>query len=351
MNWLLFVLGIAVVLVVMWDALITTLAVASSSGPISGPLAHWMSEGARRFFGPRGLQSVGILLTLVLLSLWLVLLWAGWSLIFNGGTGAVVDGTTGDPAGFWDRVYFAGSTMFTLGPGEFHPEGAFWQVAAVVALLNGLGLASLGITYLIPLTAAATERRQLAATIASLGERPDEALIAAWDGESFGFLPHHLITLGPEMDLLSQRHLAYPVLHFFRSGERKNAAAPMIARLDEMLTLLRCGLADPTAMPRSVTEPLHASLTQFMDTLHSAFIDPEDTPPAPPPLDRLREAGIATVDDATFNRRIAEQADRRRLLLALVHADAWEWDDVWLPAGPDTHVRENPLVDDHDGRS
>ena len=65
---------------------------------------------------------------------------------------------------------------------------------------------------------------------ALLGERPDDALITAWDGTTFGFLPHHLITLGPEMDLLSQRHLAYPVLHFFRSGERKHEQMSIIAQ-------------------------------------------------------------------------------------------------------------------------
>ena len=347
MHWILLPLGVGLIAGVMWDALVTTLSVATHAGPVSGRVAHQLWKLGRHRSNTGFLESLGVALTLVVLGMWLLGLWAGWSLIFNASPTAVLDAVNQTPASGWDRIYYAGATMFTLGPGDFRPNGVGWQLASVVALLNGLGLASLGITYLLPVTAAATERRQLAATISALGERPDDMLLMAWDGSSFSLLPHHLIALGPEMDLLSQRHLAYPVLHFFHSTGVTNAAAPMIARLDEMVTIARLGLREPGVIPRSAIDPLHASLTHFLDTLRSAYINPADQPPPPPPLDRLRDAGIACVDNATFHQRLATLGERRRLLLALVNNEGWSWDDVWPPssAGEQEPSREDPQLD------
>jgi hypothetical protein len=347
MHWVLLPLGVLLLASVMWDALVTTLSVATHAGPVSGRVAHQLWKLGRHRDNESFLESLGVVLTLVVLGMWLVGLWAGWSLIFNASPTAVLDATSGAPAGGWDRIYYAGSTMFTLGPGDFRPNGAGWQLASVVALLNGLGLASLGITYLLPVTAAATERRQLAATISALGDRPDDMLLQAWDGSSFGFLPHHLIALGPEMDLLSQRHLAYPVLHFFHSTGVTNAAAPMIARLDEMVTMARLGLREQAAIPPSAIEPLHAALTHFLDTLRSAYINPAEQTPPPPPLDRLHDAGIPVVDDATFSTRVATLRERRRLLLGMVTNEGWSWEDVWPSPSTRTQdpAREEPDLD------
>jgi hypothetical protein len=347
MHWLLLPLGVLLIAGVMWDVLVTTLSVAAHAGPVSGRVAHQLWKLGRDRSSERFLESLGVVLTLVVLGMWLVGLWAGWALVFNASPTAVLVATGGEPAGFWDRVYYAGATMFTLGTADFRPGGAPWQLASVIALLNGLGLASLGITYLLPVTAAATERRQLAGTISSLGERPDDMLLMSWDGSSFGLLPHHLVALGRELDLLSQRHLAYPVLHFFHSTEVTNAAAPMVARLDEMVTIARLGLAESGVIPRSALDPVHASLTHFLDTLRSAYIDAAPQAPPPPPLDRLRDAGIAVIDDATFQQRVAAVDERRRLLMALVTNEGWTWDDVWPQpqAAEQDPLREDPQTD------
>ena len=345
MNWILLPIGAVIVLVVMWDVFVTTLAVATSGGPVSGRIAHIVWIAGLRVGRRPLLQVLGVALTLGILTLWLVALWVGWSLIFSADPTAVVSESS-RPAAFWQRVYFTGTTLFTLGNAEFRPHGSPWQIVTVVALLNGLGLMSLGITYLIPVTSAATERRQLATSIAALGPRPDDPLLIAWNGDRLDFLAERLLGLERELDLLSQRHLAYPVLHFFVARSASNAAAPMIARLDETVTILRSALADEARLPKSAVEPLHASLTQFLDTLRSAFITASGDAPAPADLSRLREAGIPVVDDDTFARRMEPLAERRRLLASMVRADGWSWQDVW---GSDDHAeldRDDPKITD-----
>ena len=344
MNWPLLVGGAAVIAVVMYDVVLTTLSVGNPSGPVTGRLARGLWAVGLRTRRAGLLQALGIGLMLLIVVTWLLGLWAGWAMVFNAAPAAVVDSTTGRVAGAWERIYFAGYTLFTLGNGEFRPDGTPWQLLTVVALLNGLALASLSITYLVPVTAAALERRQLAATIAAMGERPDTALVRAWDGTGFGMLQHHLMSLGPQLALLTQRHLGYPVLHYFHSSDRKTAAAPMIAVLDELLTVLQFGVAEQARPPASVTEPFRAELTQFLDTLRSAFISPADAAPAIPALHRLREAGVPTVADEVFAQRLGEIAERRRLLVALVNNDGWDWAGVWT--GSDESDRQRPKTAD-----
>lgn len=348
MNIPLLGVGVVLIAVVMWDVLVTTLAVGRPAGPVTGRVTHALWKLALRGRGHSMLAAFGVGLTLLILVLWLLGLWAGWSLVFNAGPAAVVDTAGGEPAGFWQRVYFAGYTLFTLGNGEFRPDGVAWQLATVAALVNGLALATLGITYLVPVTSAASQRRSLATLIAAMGDRPDDMVALLWTDEGFSGLHDRLALLEPRLSLLTQQHLAYPVLHYFHSPERSAAAAPMIARLDEAVTLVRSGVASEASPPDSLTSPAHSTLTRFLDTLRSAFIEPARAAPPAPSLARLRDAGVPTVDDETFRSRLDELSERRRLLLAFIRNDGWTWDDVWPAEGDaaDEGPRKNPETGD-----
>ena len=345
MRWLLLLPGAGLVVLGLVDALRTTLAVGSIAGPVTGRINHVLWVLVLRSRNRRVLHSAATLLTLNTLALWLLLIWTGWTLIFSAGAAAVVS-ETGQPLPFWDRAYYTGTTLFTLGTGELRPNGVAWQLLSVVALVNGLFVVTLGITYIIPVATAATERRRMAALIASLGNRPDDAIIGGWDEGRLGALRHYLMTLAPDIALLAQRHLAYPVLHYFHSSNRHTAAAPMIARLDEIVTLLRIGLVEPERPDPYVTRPLHEALTQFLNTLHSVFVDPDEHAPPPPPLDRMRAAGLPVVDDEDLRRGLAEHDTRRRLLLAMVHNDGWTWADVW--PDPDEGPTAGRITGEHE---
>lgn len=168
--------GTGLVVVTACDLAWTTLAASGGGGPVTSRLAHWMWEAIRTRRGFRGRHQLmrlgGLAVVVVTVLLWLVLLWLGWALIFSGSEVAVVSDQTGRPADWWGRVYFAGTTISTLGPGDLVAGGPAWQIATVVSSLSGLLFATLAITYLIPVVGAVTSRRQVALQIVGLGEDP-----------------------------------------------------------------------------------------------------------------------------------------------------------------------------------
>lgn len=113
----------------------------------------------------------------VVLGVWLTLALAGWTILFSAADGAVRDATTGAPAGFVARVYFASYTMFTLGNGEYRPGSGTWQLATAAAAgtVLVLVLVTLALTYLVPVAAAVARRRQWRPTSRPSVTRPTES--------------------------------------------------------------------------------------------------------------------------------------------------------------------------------
>jgi hypothetical protein len=270
----------------------------------------------------RLLATVGVALAVVVLLFWILTAWLGWTLVFHGGSSAVVSSTTGEPAGSLERAYFAGYSVFTLGNGEFQPNGSPWQLLTVTATISGLILTTLAVTYLVPVASAAADRRRLATTISSLGATPEDIVCRAWDGTSFGSLDQHLVRLVDEINRAAQRHLTYPVLHYLHSVDRRTALAPSIVALDGAVRLLADGLDAEVRFPPSVTRPLDDAIGAFVETLESAFIRPAGEPLAPASLAPLERAGIP-VDPVAYAGAVDEHTVRRRQLSALLLDDGW----------------------------
>jgi hypothetical protein len=321
------IVGIALILFVVYDVVTTTLRVAGA-GPLTSWVIDFLWKLALRLTPTHGsLAFVGFAIPLLTVSLWLGLDWLGWSLVLNLDPAAVVASSGGQPAGFPGRMDFAGSLLITVGNNDYRAVGDGWRLVTVLAAANGFTLVSLIITYLLPLVSAVRQRREIAVCIRVLGAMPQEVLLQAWNGTSFGRLGDHLLALTTPMVSLGQGHLAYPVLHCFHSSERDAAVAPGIAVLDEALTLL-CGV-DPKLRPdATVMYPLRGAIEGLLSTLSEAHLEPEEVPPPPPSLVALREAGIPTVSDGEMEGITAGLAKRRRLLLGLVQNEGWQWRDV-----------------------
>jgi hypothetical protein len=320
--------GISLVLLVAYDVLWTTLRLEGA-----GPLTSWVTTVLWRLSlkltrTHRTLAIAGFDIVLFTVVLWLGFIWIGWALVLGISPHALMNVTTGQPAGFWERLYVVGANLVTFGTAEYQPQGATWHMVATLAAANGFFLFSLVITYLLPLVQAVQQRREIAVYISSLGVTPDEILLKAWNGTGFGLLPDHLVALTPRVMNLSQGHLNYPVLHCFHSQKRESAVAPMMAVLDEALTLLEG--VDPEVCPdRVAVYPLRGAIQQLLSTLAEAHLEPEKVPPPAPSLDGLRQAGLPTRSDDELQRRVDGLADRRKLLMGLVEQEGWHWRDVF----------------------
>ncbi len=320
-------LGIAILLVTIYDVLWTTLRLTSG-----GPITSWVTDALWKLSirvtrSHKALATLGFFIVLLTVILWVLLIWIGWTLVLETSPRAVLHAGTGQPAGLWGRIYFAGATIVTIGNNELQPGGPVWHLVSMIAAANGLSMFTLIVTYLLPIVNAELDRRRLAVYITALGRTPHEVLLRAWDGTGFGMLPDHLIALTLPMLEVGQSHLAYPVLHCVHSRTREAALAPSVAVLDEAITLF-AGVCPEQRPDKGAFYPLRQAVAEFLSTLAEAHLEPKGEPPPPPSLDPLREAGITTVKDEEFRLALETLTDRRRLLLGLVEEEAWRWEDV-----------------------
>ncbi|EAW34758.1 ion channel [Lyngbya sp. PCC 8106] len=340
------VLGITILLGVTLDVLITTLTV-GGGGPITSRLSAriWIIalKIHRHFPNHRFLALIGMSLLVLMTLLWFALTWLGWTLLFVSGEGAVITSPNLVPASFWERVYFVGYTLSTLGQGSYQPQGEPWQIATAIASINGFFLVTLTFAYLLPIVSAASQKRSYATYIASLGGTADEILIRAWNGENFGQFDQHLIALSVMLTELGESHLNYPILHYFHSIERYRAMTLSLVALDDALTLLQYGIPRSHQPDPAAVRSVRRASAAFLATLKSAYLNPTDENPPLPALELVRLEGIPTVNDSQFQQATQHLEQRRRILLELIRNDGWTWDAI---ASTRTTSRASNL-DDH----
>lgn len=326
MVWWMLVLGAAVVAMVGYDVLTTTVSVTSRSGPLTSAVNRgvWLLVHviARRDDSPL-VRAAGPLSVALSVTVWLLVLWAGWALVFSSDPDAVVRSSSNLPADASERWLFAGYTLYTLGYGNLLPTGP-WEIVSIVALINGFSLATLSITYLVPIVAAATERRKLAGVISAAGTTPEQLVAALHDAHGFGALDRLLRELTPEVLLTAERHLAYPVIHHFHGRDRRSAFAPAVVALDDAVTLLDAAVRGPQRPNAASIRMWRRAVDSLLELVEMER--PRSGPEPPPPsLEVLERLGVEHVDQATYERRMAAVAERRRSLHRFVRSARWDW--------------------------
>ncbi|MGY2085735.1 potassium channel family protein [Blastococcus sp. SYSU DS0539] len=330
---LLVVAGAAAIGLVVWDVSSTTLTLGEGAGPLTRRLlaAAWrlLLRIHRRGGGrPRLLGSAGPALMGATVALWVVLFWAGWSLVFLG-SGSVVEARTGRPGSVADVVYFAGYAVSTLGVGDYVAADPAWRVVTALASFSGLALVTLSITYLFSVMSAVVARRAAATQLHGLGDSAQEIVVGGWDGDRFSpVLTQQLLQLPAQLASVAEQHLAYPVLHYFRSV-RATASAPVaIARLDDALLLLGTAVAPDLRPPAAAVLPVRRVIDRYVETATHGRTPLHDVRPPPEPgLDRLADAGIPLGDPGEWRRALDAAAPRRARLRRLVEDAGWEWRD------------------------
>jgi hypothetical protein len=346
---LLLISGALVVALGLFDALRTAIA-AGGGGPLTNRLAHglwhaalrWHRRGQEQREGAGGghhrlLSHIGPTVLLGIVLTWVAFAVAGYFLMYSADPPAVVRASSGVPAGFWERLYFTGFTVSTLGLGDFIPKGPAARMLTVFASLSGFFIMTLTVTYAMPVISAVVAKRRLASSIAGLGLTPTEILRGGWDGESLASLEQPLLNLASGIEMHTQRHLAYPVLHIFHIAQPRAAVAPRIAALSAALRLRRPLPAEAPPPPAAVRSARRA-IDGFLSLVRSSFVPSEQRLEAPdrPVKAPLRAAGLPTPpeEEERADRRVqtgedgSQQERRRRLLRALARDDGWTWADV-----------------------
>ena len=335
----LLVLGAAVVLGVLYDLGATTISLSAVRGPVSGRVSAMVwALGNRSRSKRRRLQRItGPLLLVSILIGWFVGLTIGWTLIFSA-DGALT--STAEPeqqtsrVRWIDALFFVFGRLVGTGSSNLEPDEAGWSTAVALLTLSGVILLTLVIAWILPVVAAVVQKRALASKISTLGGSPQDIICTSWTGRDLGDLNLHLLPLIGELTILAQRHLAYPVIHYFHSSADRTAMGPRLAALDEALTIISAaGLDDVergTGLDVSVTRPLRQAISDHLSVLDHVFIGPSEVIPDPPTIDRLVEAGIVDGDvvEPALAERTADLETRRALLHGYVEHDGWTWSSV-----------------------
>ena len=343
----LFVVGIALVVIVLVDLASTTISLSAVRGPLSTRMSRlvWnlarFTEGTRLAFLRRW---TGPLLIVVIAVGWLFALTLGWSFVFSmdGALSKSAEPGQQTNAIRWiDAVFFVFGSLIGRGSAGLAPDQVVWSSLVAVMTLTGVALLTLALAWILPVVAAVVQKRSLAAKLSALGGTPQDIILRSWTGRDLGNLDLHLLPLIDEFILLAQRHLAYPVIHYFHSADDRTATGPRVAALDEALTIIEAaGLDDlerETGLDRSVTRPLRQAISDYLSTLEYIFIKTAGTAPLPPTAERIIAEGLAEPDvDERIVAICSQYQDRRALLAGYVHHDGYHWEDVTSGAEAET---------------
>lgn len=336
------VLGVLLLILISIDILWTTLLIAGG-GPITNLIVSFVWSKFlflhRKTKNHKLLSYGGLVVIIVNLVVWVGLTYLSWVLIFSSQEQAILQGETKAPADLGSRIYYVGYTLITLGVGDYVAGSDLWQIVTIIASANGFIFVTLSITYLLPIVSSVVQKRSLGGYIFSLGETPCKILSNAWNGKDYSELSSHFPSLSSQILELSQKHLAYPILHCFHTPNRHTATAPNIAALDEALTILEYGIPTSQQPPSLAINTLRNSISIFFGNRHSPSLkDDADTPPSPD-LGVFEDKSISTDQ---FEIKLQALKKRRKILLSFVLHDGWEWGEV---INPPQNPNKDLLVD------
>ncbi|AWV88707.1 potassium channel family protein [Bradymonas sediminis] len=320
------VFGGVVVIIAIGDVMRSTLST-SGDGVISRYVASkvWRValKGHRRFHSHRLLDAAGPVIVVTIVLVWVALLWFGWLLIFAGTPQAVVHSATQEPAGLIDRAYFVGFTLFTLGVGDFAGGNPWWRMLTTIASINGLSAITLALAYLLPVVEAATAKRQLAQLINVMGDSVAEVIANGWNGKDWAGFENQLQTITPLLLLHGERHLAYPVLHYYHAVEPSAALGPNLLVLDDAITILLECLPEGDQPSASALRATRHAIDICLKRVTRQFVDQADEPPPLPDLSALEGVSLPTIDPKSIEESLGKHSDRRRWLRGHLRGDGW----------------------------
>ena len=330
MNAFYLLLGIFLLAFAVTDALWTTLWITGSAGPLSTRLTTWLWRGLRTLApsnqSHRVLSLSGPLTLTMTLLTWLGLLWAGWTFLFAADPFALESTIDkGTYAGWMERIYFAGYTLFTLGNGDFSPQGNMWRIVTTLTTASGMVLITLAVSYVLSVLSAAVNRRAFASQVSGIGDRSTTFLLTGWNETDFHALDLPLNALSSQLNQIAEQHLAYPILYYYHSQNAHTAVALSVVILDEALTILQHGIPEAQQPNPAILNSMRSSLDNYLESLSTASIRPAQHAPAPPDLERLRQAGIPTRSDEEFAAALRKLQNRRKKLLGMIDNAAWAW--------------------------
>ncbi len=178
-----------------------------------------------------------------LLGVWVALLIFGFAFLLWGFRA----GLTPPNMSFGTLLYFAGTSLLTIGFGDVVGRTAGPRLVSILAALAGLSLLSITTAYLFAIFGSFQQRETFVVTVgARAGTPPSGVNLLAIAGYSMtrDDLPALMMEAQRWSAQVMESHLAYPVLAFFRSSHDDQSWIGTLGTLLDAATLLMTTIED-----------------------------------------------------------------------------------------------------------
>ncbi|WP_373512011.1 potassium channel family protein [Persicitalea sp.] len=329
---LLVMIGIALVLLAASDFAFTAF-VLTGEGVITARLGRGIYNFMQWLAGHDGrnqlLNYIGLVTIFSIITVWILLLWTGFTFIFAADTNSILVGQDKTPADIFEKVYHVGYTLSTLGMGDFVPGNDFWRILTSFISFVGMVLVTMSISYLVPVLSNAIHKRSLSLQISSLGATPEEIVINSYNGKDFSSATGALSDLSAEIFLYTQNHLAYPILHYMHSNTPSENIALKLTALDEALTIFMFHVPEAQRPDELQLQSVRRAITAYLTTI--TYLEPASEPPPLPRFQIIEDhTGVKLDRTSPLDARELYHGleKRRKLLLADLRDGGWQWDDI-----------------------
>jgi hypothetical protein len=285
------IIGIALVLVILWDGFETIILPRRVTRQVrlTRMFYHftWVpwSAVARRIGRvdrrENMLSYYGPLSLILLLIFWAICLILGFALV-QWGLGAQLT-TANAPSPFTFDLYLSMNSFFTLGFGDMAPHSTASRIAAVVEGGVGYGFLAMVISYLPALNNAFSHREVNVSMLDERAGSPPTAyriLIHHQQPNSALSVTQFMLDWEHWAAELMESHLSFPVLAYFRSQHQNQSWVSALASILDVSALVLVGVDDlptePARLAFAMARHAAVDLTQVFNT-----------PPLPLPADRL----------------------------------------------------------------
>ena len=260
---------------------------------------------------------------ILLLAFWLAALVVAYGLILFALRGELRP----SPTNLVEALYFAGTSVLTLGFGDFVADGGAARLVVLTAAASGLGVVALVITFLFSLFGSYQRREVMVVTLSARAKSPPSAITLL---ESYARLElvDQLPALFAEWERWTAEvldtHVAYPLLGYFRSSHDNVSWISALGAVLDAAALVLTTIRDIPRGQAEITKRVGAHLVEdITNNLHltgdGSEVDREQFNEV---YRRLETAGYALAPEAdawrSFERARGSYAGR---LAAL--ADYW----------------------------
>jgi hypothetical protein len=233
-------------------------------------------------------------MTLALLAAWLVTLILGYGLIFF----ALRDQLRPVPETLGGALYFAATSILTLGFGDIVAQGMAARIIVTAAAITGLGVVALVVTFLFSLYGSYQRREIEVVALAAAAGTPPSAVALLETYAQLG-LVEHLPRLFADWERWAvevlDSHVAFPLLGYFRSSHDNLSWISALGTVLDSASLVLTTICDVPRGEAKLFKRVGAHLVEDIANLgfHAGQASGLDRAAFDLACDRLEDAGYA----------------------------------------------------------